>query len=140
MSRVFLSLILFLGFTANAGLFSSGEPPKDFMALKVSAISSNRKEVTFTIDEFAKLLNDPSNGNTISWDKTSDTFWILKVKHKDKMTGQTSRLGWEFAKEGAKAVVKRMSADDAVLSSDIEILNGMQPYASIIEQLHAKKK
>ena len=43
---------LVLGLNANDGFFGSDEPPKDFLSLKVTAISSSRQEVTFSIQEF----------------------------------------------------------------------------------------
>ena len=139
MRKFVLTICLMLGFTAHAGLFGSDEPPKDFATLKVTVITSSRQQVTFTIQEFVDLLK-LDDANKITWDKSSDSVWALKVKRKDNMTDVTTKLAWEFAKTNGKAVLKRMSADDVVANTEIEVMNSFQSYAEIIAQVQAKKK
>lgn len=139
MRKFALMICLMLGITAQAGLFGSDDPPKDFTALKVTAITSSRQQVTFTIQEFVDLLK-LDDANKITWEKSSDTTWALKVKRKDNMTDVTTKLAWEFAKSNGKAVLKRMSADDVVAISEVEVMNSFQSYAEIIAQVQAKKK
>lgn len=139
MRRFVLTICLMMGLTANAGLFGPDEPSKDFTALKVTAISSSRQQVVFSIQEFVELLK-VDDANKITWEKVSDTVWALKVKRKDKMTDVTTKLAWEFAKKDGKAVIKRMSADSIVADTDYEITNSFQSYAEIIAQVQAKKK
>lgn len=139
MRKFVLTICLMMGITAHAGLFGPDEPSKDFTALKVTAISSSRQQVTFAIQEFVDLLK-LDDANKITWEKMSDTVWALKVKRKDKMTDVTTKLGWEFAKSGVKAVLKRMSTDNIVADTDYEITNSFQSYAEIIAHMQAKKK
>ncbi len=139
MKKFVLTICLMMGLNAHAGFFGPDEPSKDFTALKVTAISSSRQQVTFTIQEFVDLLK-LDDANKISWEKMSDAVWALKVKRNDKMTDVTTKLGWEFAKKDGKAVLKRMSADDIVANTDYEITNSFQSYAEIIAQVQAKKK
>ncbi len=91
------------------------------------------------VQEFVDLLK-LDDANKITWEKSSDTVWALKVKRKDSMTDVTTKLAWEFAKVNGKAVLKRMSADDVVANSEYEIMNSFQSYAEIIAQVQAKKK
>lgn len=139
MKRLGFLILLMVSLTAHAGFFGSDEPSKDFTALKVTAVSSSRQQVVFSIQEFVDLLR-LDDANKIIWEKSSDTVWALKVKRKDNMTDVTTKLAWEFAKVNGKAVLKRISADDVVANSEYEIMNSFQSYAEIIAQVQAKKK
>ncbi|MDZ4661470.1 MAG: hypothetical protein SGJ18_07590 [Pseudomonadota bacterium] len=135
--KALLVTILIFGMNAYAGIFSS-EPPKEFLALKVTSVTSYREHVTYAIQEFIDVLK-MDDANQISWEKASDTVWALKVKRKDKMTDVTTKLAWEFAKrEKGAAVLKRMSADDVVLNSEFEIMNGFQTWATVIDAVQKK--
>lgn len=138
MRTLIITLLLISG-SAHAGFFGGDEPPKDFTSLKVTMIDSYREQVTFSIQEFVGLLK-LDDANKISWDKSSDTIWALKVTRKDKTTGVTAILGWTFAKSGTKATITRTSADDIVATSEYEVMNSFQSYATIIGQVQAKNQ
>jgi hypothetical protein len=130
-------ILLMLGLSAHAGILSS-EPPKEFLALKVTSVTSHRQTVTHSIQEFVDVLK-MDDANQISWAKVSDSVWALKVKRMDKMTDVTTKMAWEFAKrEKETAVLKRMSADDVVLNSEFEIMNGFQTWATVIDAVQKK--
>lgn len=137
MRSLLFVISLMVGFASHAGIFSS-EPPKEFLALKVTSVTSHRQTITHGIQELVDVIK-MDDTNQISWEKVSDSVWILKVKRKDKMTDVTTKLAWEFAKrENQTAVLKRMSADDQVLNSEFEIMNGFQTWATVIDAVQRK--
>ena len=104
MKKLILLAGLMISLNAQAGLFGSDAPPKDFLGLAVNCVHCSG--VNYKVSEYADF--GFAKEATRSWEKVDGDQWILEIKNKDKMTGQVAILKFLFAKDGKVASLKRV--------------------------------
>ena len=121
MKAFILLMGLTIGMQANAGLFGSDEPPKDFLSGNISVTMglNNLQPLGFTVQQ----LTDAYKADKHDWAKDSAA-WIFKVHRADKMTGKKVEIAMQFqVGTDHKAVISKWVIDGEYLTP--EMISGM---------------
>lgn len=89
MRKLILLVGLMLAMNAQAGLFGSEEPSKEFLGGNIAVMMgmNNLQPIGFTVQQ----LSDIYKNDKTKWEKDG-SIWILHVDRSDKMTGQKTEM------------------------------------------------
>ena len=111
---IFMTLVIIMLFvnSAWAGQRSSTGPPSDFINSRVAIKTANGiSNLSIRLVDF--LLGIETDK---TWEKRSDTLWVLETSFKDSVTDAYKTYVLEFEKEGTVVVLSKVSLDNRILS------------------------
>ena len=111
---ILMTLVIIMLFVnlAWAGQRGSSGPPSDFINSKVAIKTVNGvSNLSIRLIDF--LLGIETDK---TWEKRSDTLWVLETSFKDPVTDEYKTYILEFEKEGTVVVLSKVSLDNRILS------------------------
>jgi hypothetical protein len=95
-----------------AGQLGSSGPPSDFMNSKVAIKTVNgSSNLSIRLVDF--LLGIETDK---TWDKRSDTLWVLETRFKDPVTDEYKTYVLDFEKAGTEVILSKISLENHILT------------------------